>query len=71
MHVNGLAISRNNMQIIVCVTSFRLLRFKCQDIYCLGTSKCHDQDILTLNQPIRLQHFDRGYMNVFSLHAIS
>ena len=28
--------------------------------YRLGTSKCHDHDILTLHQPIRLQHFERG-----------
>ena len=28
--------------------------------YRLGTSKCHDHDILTLHQPIRLQHFEQG-----------
>ena len=28
--------------------------------YRLGTSKCHDHDILTLHQSIRLQHFERG-----------
>ena len=28
--------------------------------YRLGTSKCHDHDIFTLHQPIRLQHFERG-----------
>ena len=26
----------------------------------LGTSKCHDHDIFTLHQPIRLQHFEPG-----------
>ena len=28
--------------------------------YLLGTSKCHDHDTFTLQQPIRLQHFERG-----------
>ena len=28
--------------------------------YRLGTWKCHDHDIFTLQQPIRLQHFERG-----------
>ena len=28
--------------------------------YRLCTSKCHDLDIFTLQQPIRLQHFERG-----------
>ena len=28
--------------------------------YRLGTSKCHDDNILTLHQPIRLQLFERG-----------
>ena len=28
--------------------------------YRLGTSNCHDHNILTLHQPIRLQHFERG-----------
>ena len=32
--------------------------------YRLGTSKCHDHDILTLHQPIRLQHFERGNENI-------
>ena len=31
--------------------------------YRLGTSKCHDHDILTLQQPIKLQHFERGNEN--------
>ena len=31
--------------------------------YRLGTSKCHDHNILTLHQPIRLQHFERGNEN--------
>ena len=33
--------------------------------YHLGTSKSHDHDILTLHQPIRLQHFERGNEKVF------
>ena len=28
--------------------------------YGLGTSKCYDHDMLTIHQPIRLQHFERG-----------
>ena len=28
--------------------------------YLLGTLKCHDYDIFKLQQPIRLQHFERG-----------
>ena len=31
--------------------------------YRVGTSKRLDHDILTLNQPIRLQHFERGTEN--------
>ena len=31
--------------------------------YRLGTSKCHVHDIFTLQQPIRLQHFERGNEN--------
>ena len=31
--------------------------------YRLGTSKCRDHDILTLHQPIRLQHLEWGYDN--------
>ena len=59
---NGFAVSRNNMQTIVCITHVRLFYCcvssvkKCH----LGTSKCHDHDILTLHQAIRLQHFERG-----------
>ena len=34
--------------------------FDCVKKYRLGTSKCHDHDILTLHQPIRLQHLERG-----------
>ena len=60
MNVSRLAVSKNNMQTIVitlrlfdcCVPSVKKYR--------LGTSKCHDHDIFTLQQPIRLQHFERG-----------
>ena len=38
--------------------------------YRLGTSKCHDHDILTLYQPIRLQHFERGNENHISKGTI-
>ena len=31
----------------------------------LGTSKCHDHDILPLHQPIRLQHFEWGDENIY------
>ena len=31
--------------------------------YPLGTSRCHDHDIFTLHQPIRLQHFEGGNEN--------
>ena len=31
--------------------------------YRLGTSKCRYLNIFTLQQPIRLQHFERGYEN--------
>ena len=34
--------------------------------YRLGTSKCHDHNIFTLHQPIRLQHFERGNENSMS-----
>ena len=45
--------------------------------YRLGTSKCHDHDIFTLHQPIRVQHFEQGNENEpsstttigFSIHA--
>ena len=37
--------------------------------YRLGTSKCHDHDILTLHQPIRLQHFERGNEKISSCIA--
>ena len=36
----------------------------------LSTSKCHDQDILTLHQPIRLQHFERGNENYIILDGL-
>ena len=62
MNVSGVTVSRNNTQTIVNVTSFRLLRIKCQEIS-PGTSKCHDHNSLTLHQPIRLQHFERGNEN--------
>ena len=32
--------------------------------YRLGTSKCHDHKIFTLQQPIKLQHFERGNENI-------
>ena len=35
--------------------------------YRLGTSKCHDHNIFTLHEPIRLQHFERGNENVISI----
>ena len=28
--------------------------------YCLGFSECHYHNIFTLQQPIRLQHFEQG-----------
>ena len=31
--------------------------------YGLGTSKCHDHNILTLHQPIRLKYFEQGNEN--------
>ena len=34
--------------------------------HCLSTSKCHDHYIFTLQQPIRLQHFERGNENAMS-----
>ena len=34
--------------------------------YRIGTLKCHDHDILTLHQPIRLQHFEWGNENYSS-----
>ena len=37
--------------------------------YRLGTLKCHDHDIFTLHQPIRLQHFERGNEKCRSLLA--
>ena len=42
--------------------------------YRLGTSKCHDHDIFTLHQPIRLQHFERGnekYSSVFGFQRLT
>ena len=33
----------------------------------LGTSKCHDLDILTLHQLFRLQHFEPGNENDLSI----
>ena len=36
---------------------------------CLGTSKCHDHNNLTLHQPIRLQHFERGNENEISTQS--
>ena len=36
MRVSGLAVSRNNTQTIVSVTSFRLLHIKCQEISTLS-----------------------------------
>ena len=61
MNVSGLAVSCNNMQTIVYLTSFQLLGIKCQEIL-----SCHDHDILTLHQPMRLQHFERGNENEFN-----
>ena len=49
MNVSGLAVSCNKTQTIVSIMSLRLLRIK-----------YHDHDILTLHQPIRLQHFEQG-----------
>ena len=62
MYVSGVAVSRNNPQAIVCVTSFRLLRIKSQEIstWYLNVT-CND--IFTLHQPIRLQYLDRGNEN--------
>ena len=61
MHVSVLDLFHNNSQTIdINVTSFQLLHIK----YHLGTSKCHDHDILTLYQPIILQHFERGIMRM-------
>ena len=34
--------------------------------YHLGSTKCHDHDILTLGQPIKLQHFEQGNANILS-----
>ena len=39
--------------------------------YHLGTSKCHDHDILTLHLPIRLQHFERGNEKVLSIAMVT
>ena len=35
--------------------------------YCLGTSMCHDHDILPFHQPIRLQHFTRSSFEIFNI----
>ena len=68
MHVSGLAVPRNNTQTIV----FVLLLFDCcassAKKYCLGTSKCHDCDLLTLHQPIRLQVTRK---EIHSLHCLT
>ena len=62
-----LAVSRNNMQTIVSVTSFGLLHMISKGKkYRLGISKCHDHDILTLHQPIKLYYFERGNGKVLS-----
>ena len=72
INVCRLAVSRNNTQTIFSVTSFRLLRIKSSVKKCrLGTSKCHDHDIFILQQPIRLQHFERGNENAQSGNDVS
>ena len=38
--------------------------------YCLGALKCHDHDIFTLQQPIRLQHFEQGNEKYVWTHTI-
>ena len=38
-----------------CVSSFKKYR--------LGTSRCHDHNIFTLHQSIKLEHFERGNEN--------
>ena len=51
MNVSGPSVSRNNTRTIVSVTPFRLLRNQVS------------RNILTLQQPIRLQRFERGNEN--------
>ena len=59
MNVSGVTIRKPLLALYLigcCVSSVKKYR--------LGTLKCHDHDILTLHQPISLQHFERGNENI-------
>ena len=69
MHVRGVAVFfLQKMQTIVCVASFYFCVSSFKK-FCLGTSKCHDQNTsdLTLHQPIRLQYSERGNKKAISV----
>ena len=70
MNVSGLAVSRNNTQPLLALHLFDCCLLSVKK-YRLGTSKCHDHDIFTIQQPIRLQHFERGNENTSSTMKIT
>ena len=65
MNVSGPTVCRINTQTIDNLFTLRLFNCCVSSVkkYRLGISKCHDHDIFTLHQPIRLQHFERGNEN--------
>ena len=58
MNVSGLTCSPNNKHTTVA--------YQVSKKYRLGILKCLDHDIFTLQQSIRLQHFERGNEKVYS-----